>query len=67
MTKFSNIVEKFSLQLFGYLISEINFPNILENLVMSQPAFARAFVHHMFNYKEALGTRLFGMYSRCIQ
>ena len=34
MTKFSNIVGKFALQLLGYLISVINFPNILENLVM---------------------------------
>ena len=34
MTKFSNIVGKFALQLPGYLISVINFPNILENLVM---------------------------------
>ena len=34
MTKFSNIVGKFSSQLLGCLISVINFPNILENLVM---------------------------------
>ena len=34
MIKFSNIVGKFALQLLGYLISVINFPNILENLVM---------------------------------
>ena len=34
MTKFSNIVGTFSLKLLGYLISVINFPNILENLVM---------------------------------
>ena len=34
MTKFSNIVGKFSFQLLGYFISVINFPNILENLVM---------------------------------
>ena len=34
MTNISNIVRKFSCQLLGCLISVINFPNILENLVM---------------------------------
>ena len=39
------------LQLLGILISAINFPNILENLVMRQAAIARASVHHMLRYR----------------
>ena len=60
MTKFSNIVGKFSLHLLGYLIFVINFPNICIGKFghVTTSLCPGLCLPHASLYKEALGTRL---------